>query len=67
MQQAIRHAQKEIGGRVLAADTIRSRHGSTYRIKVLTNQGRVRVIEVDSTPRPAPHAKGGKHPSKEKR
>lgn len=66
LQQAVDQAQKDTGGRVLAADTIRSRHGSKYRIKVLTSEGRVRVIEMNSLLGPTPEAKGAKHTNKEK-
>lgn len=67
LQQAVEQAQKDTGGRVLAADTIRSRHGSKYRIKMLTSKGRVRVIEMSSTPPgPKPEAKGANLTNKEK-
>lgn len=67
LEQAVTQVQEDIGGRVLAADTIRSRHGNKYRIKMLTANGRVRVIEVSSipNPNPKPDAKGAKDNSKE--
>lgn len=67
LQQAVEQAQRQTHGRVLAADTIRSRHGHKYRIKVLTGQGRVRIIEMNSAAVPKPDAKGEKHDNKEKR
>ena len=50
LDQAVQKVQQQIDGRILSADRMRSGRGSKYRIKVLTNEGRVRVIEVDSDP-----------------
>lgn len=66
LQQAVEQAQNDTNGRVLAADTIRSRHGRKYRIKVLTRQGRVRVIEINSASGSEPDAKRPKQKNKEK-
>lgn len=48
LQEAIEEVQRETGGRVLAADTVRAGPRELYRIKVLTPDGRVRVITKSS-------------------
>lgn len=48
--QAVQKVQDKTDGRVLSADRVRSGQASKYRIKTLMNNGRVRVIEVDSNP-----------------
>ena len=50
LDQAVQKVQDKTDGRVLSADRVRSGHASKYRIKTLMNDGRVRVIEVDSNP-----------------
>ncbi len=50
LDQAVQKVQQKTHGRVLSADRVRSGHASKYRIKTLMNDGRVRVIEVDSNP-----------------
>lgn len=44
LQEAIEAVQRETGGRVLSADIVRAGPREIYRIKVLTPDGRVRVI-----------------------
>ena len=46
MQEAIAKVERETHGKVLSAETKRSGSRSIYRIKVLTRDGRVQVIEV---------------------
>ena len=48
LQEAIDEVQRETGGRVLAADIVRAGPRELYRIKVLTPDGRVRVITKQS-------------------
>lgn len=48
LQEAIDEVQREPGGRVLAADIVRAGPRELYRIKVLTPDGRVRVITKQS-------------------
>lgn len=48
LQEAIEEVQRETGGRVLSADTVRAGPRELYRIKVLTPDGRVRVITKSS-------------------
>ena len=50
LDQAVQKVQERTHGRVLSADRVRSGHASKYRIKTLMDDGRVRVIEVDSNP-----------------
>lgn len=48
LQEAIEEVQRETGGRVLSADIVRAGPRELYRIKVLTPDGRVRVITRSS-------------------
>lgn len=50
MQRAIEKAQSEHGGKVLSADRIRYRGQDTYRVKLLTPGGRVRVVQLSEQP-----------------
>jgi hypothetical protein len=50
MQRAIERAQSEHGGKVLSADRIRYRGQDTYRVKLLTPNGRVRVVQLSQAP-----------------
>lgn len=52
MQRAIEKAQSEHGGKVLSADRIRYRGQDTYRVKLLTPSGRVRVVQLSEQPAP---------------
>ncbi len=46
MQDAIAKVERDTHGKVLSAETKRTGNGAVYRIKVLTRDGRVQVIEV---------------------
>jgi uncharacterized membrane protein YkoI len=46
MQEAIAKVQHQTGGKVLSAETKTQGKKSIYRIKVLTRDGQVRIIEV---------------------
>lgn len=48
LQEAIAQVQRETGGRVLSADTVATGTREVYRIKVLTPDGRVRVVTKPS-------------------
>lgn len=48
MEEAVQKVQQKTDGRILSASSMRRGKGHTYRIKVLTNDGRVRIAEVDS-------------------
>lgn len=48
IQEAIEDVQRETGGRVLSADIVRAGPRELYRIKVLTPDGRVRVVTKSS-------------------
>jgi uncharacterized membrane protein YkoI len=52
MQRAIEKAQSEHGGKVLSADRIRYRGQDTYRVKLLTPGGRVRVVQLSEQAAP---------------
>ena len=47
-QEAIDRVQQETGGKVLNVQTLRMGKRKIYRIKVLTPNGQVRVIEVQA-------------------
>lgn len=46
-EQAVRMVQQQTNGRILSVDTVRRGNRIIYRIKVLTPEGHVRVIEID--------------------
>jgi uncharacterized membrane protein YkoI len=46
LQEAIAKVERETHGKVLSAETKRTGNRAVYRIKVLTRDGRVQVIEV---------------------
>lgn len=50
-QQAIAHVQRETGGKVLSAETKQVGRQTIYRIKLLTRDGKVRIIEVPADER----------------
>jgi hypothetical protein len=63
LQDAVDRVQRETGGKILSAETVRQGRASVYRIKVLTREGRVQVVTVpaagsgranDRTPPPPP-------------
>ena len=46
LQEAIGKVERETNGKVLSAETKHNGRSTVYRIKVLTREGQVRVIEV---------------------
>jgi len=48
LDSAVGDAQRTTGGRVLSAERVERDGRSVYRVKVLTQDGRVRVIESDA-------------------
>ncbi len=48
LEQAVREVQHQTRGRILAADTISRGRANVYRIKVLTPQGKIRVVQLRS-------------------
>ena len=46
MQEAVTQAQREVNGKVLSVQTLNVGKRKIYRIKVLTHDGRVRVVQV---------------------
>ncbi|MGH8214899.1 MAG: PepSY domain-containing protein [Rhodanobacteraceae bacterium] len=51
LEQAVKQVQHQTSGHILAADTIQHGQGKVYRVKVLTPQGQVRVMQLRSKPR----------------
>ena len=60
LEQAVRQVQHQTRGHILAADTVSRGQTNVYRIKVLTPQGKVQVMQLHSNP----PERG--HPSKSK-
>ena len=56
LEQAVRQVQHQTRGHILAADTVSRGKSSVYRIKVLTPQGQVRVMQLHSSAHPQPSA-----------
>ena len=52
LEQAVRQVQHQTNGRILAADAIPSGRNKLYRIKVLTPDGHVRVMQLHSNANP---------------
>jgi hypothetical protein len=48
LQQAVEKVERETGGKVLAAETVTVGQQQIHRIKVLTRDGQVRVIQISS-------------------
>ena len=48
LNEAVRQVQRETGGRVLSADTLRQGGRTVHRIKVLTPSGHVRVYNINA-------------------
>ena len=46
LKEAIEQVERETRGKVLSADTIRTRGSVVYRIKVLMPDGRVRIFQI---------------------
>jgi len=46
LQDAISRVERETRGKVLSAETKHNGRNTVYRIKVITREGQVRVIEV---------------------
>lgn len=54
LEQAVRQVQNQTGGHILAADTVSRGNVQVYRVKVLTPTGKVKVMQLHSSP-PARH------------
>lgn len=50
LRAAVERVQRETGGRILSAETVRVGRGQVHRVKVLTPDGRVRVVSVHGEP-----------------
>jgi hypothetical protein len=56
LEQAVRQVQHETRGHILAADTVSRGPTNVYRIKVLTPQGKVQVMQLHSSPQAQNHS-----------
>jgi uncharacterized membrane protein YidH (DUF202 family) len=48
LRDAVDQVQRDTGGKILAAQTVGHGQSKAYRIKVLTQDGRVRVVQVQA-------------------
>jgi uncharacterized membrane protein YkoI len=48
MQEAVAQAQKETQGKVLSVQTLNVGKRKVYRIKTITRDGRVRIVQVQA-------------------
>jgi hypothetical protein len=55
LEGAVQHVQQQTNGRILAADSIPNGRNKLYRIKVLTPDGHVRVMQLHSNDTPSSH------------
>ena len=46
LHDAIEQVRRDTGGRILSAETVGHGRSQVYRIKVLTQQGSVRVVQI---------------------
>ncbi len=46
LQEAVERVERDTGGKILSAETVRVGRQTVYRIKVLTPEGRVQVMQV---------------------
>lgn len=60
LEQAVRQVQHQTRGHILAADTVSRGQTNVYRIKVLTPQGQVQVMQLHSSPQPQGHSSKSK-------
>jgi hypothetical protein len=59
LRDSVRRVERQTGGEVLRAEPMQRDGREVYRLKVLTSDGRVRVVQDDpDRPQPAPDAKG---------
>ena len=67
LRDSVRRVERQTGGEVLRAEPMQRDGREVYRLKVLTADGRVRVVQDDpDRPPPAPEPKGkGKSKGKE--
>lgn len=56
LEQAVRQVQHQTRGHILAADTVSRGPTNVYRIKVLTPQGKVQVMQLHSSPQASGHS-----------
>jgi hypothetical protein len=56
LEQAVRQVQHQTQGHILAADTVSRGQTNVYRIKVLTPQGKVQVMQLHSSPQAQNHS-----------
>jgi uncharacterized membrane protein YkoI len=48
LEDAISQVRRDTGGRILSANTVRKNGRNVHRIKVLTSDNRVRIINVNA-------------------
>jgi hypothetical protein len=58
VQEAVAQVQQQTGAKILSAQTLRVGNHKVYRIKILTRDGRVRIVQVRAEPEPATTRRG---------
>ncbi|MEJ2577207.1 MAG: hypothetical protein P8106_11185 [Gammaproteobacteria bacterium] len=48
LDEAVARARREAGGKVISAETVRQGNRSVHRIKILTDDGRVKRLQYDA-------------------
>jgi uncharacterized membrane protein YkoI len=51
LNEAVQQVKRDVGGRVLSADTVHRQGRTVHRIKVLTPSGQVRIVTIDAQPK----------------
>ena len=54
VQEAVAQAQREGSGKLLSVQTLTVDNRKVYRVKLLTRDGRVRIVQVAADPPPQP-------------
>ena len=67
LRDSVRRVERQTGGEVLRAEPMQRDGREVYRFKVLTSDGRVRVMQDDPNARRDEGGNRGKRSSKEKR
>jgi hypothetical protein len=66
LPDSVRRVERQTGGEVLRAEPMQRDGHEVYRLKVLTADGRVRVIQDDPSDNPPERERPARHKEKEK-
>ena len=65
LNDSVKRVERDTGGRVLRAEPVRRDGKDVHRIKVMTDDGKVRVLREDSRRAPAPPPPAPSPPKKD--